>query len=129
MPVEHALAALRTCDRPTRTPVFPQARATSGFVTAAIHNLRLRAPPLAGHRSSSRRPFLQAWADAVNAPYELGIFIVTVAGNNFGNLPTRNIVYPARFKRWWWLVGDGRRRPYDEADRITAVGAAGTRAW
>ena len=105
MPVEHALAALRTCDRPTRTPVFPQARATSGFVTAAIHNLRLRAPPLAGHRSSSRSPFLQAWADAVNAPYELGIFIVTVAGNNFGNLPTRNIVYPARFKRWWRLEG------------------------
>ena len=27
------------------------------------------------------------------------------AGNNFGNLPTRNIVYPARFKRWWRLVG------------------------
>ena len=42
---------------------------------------------------------LQAWADAVNALYELGIFIVTAAGNNFGNLPTRNIVYPARFKR------------------------------
>jgi hypothetical protein len=30
---------------------------------------------------------------------------VTAAGNNFGNLPTRNIVYPARFKRWWRLVG------------------------
>ena len=42
---------------------------------------------------------LQAWADAVNTLYELGIFIVTAAGNNFGNLPTRNIVYPARFKR------------------------------
>jgi hypothetical protein len=41
----------------------------------------------------------QAWCDAVNALYELGVFIVTAAGNNFGNLPTRNIVYPARFKR------------------------------
>lgn len=41
----------------------------------------------------------QAWADAVNALYELGVFIVTAAGNNFGNLPTRSIVYPARFKR------------------------------
>lgn len=40
-----------------------------------------------------------AWADAVNALYELGVFIVTAAGNNFGNLPTHNIVYPARFKR------------------------------
>jgi hypothetical protein len=41
----------------------------------------------------------QAWADAVNALYDLGVFIVTAAGNNFGGLPTRNIVYPARFKR------------------------------
>ncbi len=41
----------------------------------------------------------QAWCDAVNALYEIGVFIVTAAGNNFGNLPTRNIVYPARFKR------------------------------
>jgi hypothetical protein len=41
----------------------------------------------------------QAWADAVNALYELGVFIVTAAGNNFGNFPTKSIVYPARFKR------------------------------
>lgn len=41
----------------------------------------------------------QAWADAVNALYEAGVFIVTAAGNNFGNFPTHNIVYPARFKR------------------------------
>jgi len=41
----------------------------------------------------------QAWADAVNAVYEQGVFIVTAAGNNFGNLPTHNIVYPARFGR------------------------------
>jgi hypothetical protein len=41
----------------------------------------------------------QAWADAVNALYDLGVFIVTAAGNNFGNFPTHNIVYPARFKR------------------------------
>lgn len=40
-----------------------------------------------------------AWTDAVNAAYEAGIFIVCAAGNNFGGLPTRNIVYPARFRR------------------------------
>lgn len=40
-----------------------------------------------------------AWADAVNSLYDLGVFVVTAAGNNFGNLPTRNIVYPARFAR------------------------------
>jgi hypothetical protein len=55
----------------------------------------------------------QAWADAVNALYELGVFIVTAAGNNFFNLPTHNIVYPARFKRVVAACGvmaDGR--PY-----------------
>lgn len=40
-----------------------------------------------------------AWADAVNALYEAGVVVVTAAGNNFGNLPTHHIVYPARFNR------------------------------
>ena len=39
------------------------------------------------------------WARAVNDAYEKGITIVTAAGNNFGNLPTRYMVYPARFNR------------------------------
>jgi hypothetical protein len=54
-----------------------------------------------------------AWADAVNALYERGVFVVTAAGNNFGNLPTRYIVYPARFNRVIAACGvmaDGR--PY-----------------
>jgi hypothetical protein len=57
----------------------------------------------------------QAWADAVNALYELGVFVVTAAGNNFRNLPTRNIVYPARFRRVVAACGvmaDGR--PYTD---------------
>jgi Subtilase family len=41
----------------------------------------------------------QAWAEAVNALYDAGVFVVTAAGNSRGNLPTRNIVYPARFGR------------------------------
>ena len=40
-----------------------------------------------------------AWTDAVNAAYEAGIVMVCAAGNNFGGFPTRNIVYPARYKR------------------------------
>ena len=55
----------------------------------------------------------QAWADAVNALYDLGVFIVTAAGNNFGNFPAKSIVYPARFKRVIAACGvmaDGR--PY-----------------
>ena len=41
----------------------------------------------------------QAWADAVNRAYDKGIFIVTAAGNNFGAVSPRTLVYPARFKR------------------------------
>jgi Subtilase family len=41
----------------------------------------------------------QSWADAVNALYEAGVFIVTAAGNNYANAPTRYIVYPAHFAR------------------------------
>ena len=45
----------------------------------------------------------QAWADAVNKAYEAGIVYVAAAGNNFSSglfgVPTRLIVYPARFRR------------------------------
>lgn len=41
----------------------------------------------------------QAWAEAVNALYDAGVFVVAAAGNNYANLPTRFIVYPARFDR------------------------------
>ena len=40
-----------------------------------------------------------AWADAVNRCYESGICIVAAAGNNYADLPTRFIVFPARFRR------------------------------
>jgi len=41
----------------------------------------------------------RVWADAVNAAYEAGITLVTAAGNNFAGLPTRHVIYPARFGR------------------------------
>ncbi|WP_209427800.1 S8 family serine peptidase [Pararhodobacter sp. SW119] len=41
----------------------------------------------------------RAWAEAVNVLYELGVTMVSAAGNNYGNLPTRFMVYPARFNR------------------------------
>ena len=41
----------------------------------------------------------QAWADATNALYDAGVFVVTAAGNNYADLPTHEIVYPARFSR------------------------------
>jgi subtilisin family serine protease len=68
----------------------------------------------------------RAWADAVNALYELGIFVVTAAGNNFGNLPSHNIVFPARFKRVVAACGvmaDGR--PYADLPLKTMAGDYG----
>ena len=41
----------------------------------------------------------QLWADMINAAYDAGITVVTAAGNNFNGLPTRKLVYPARFNR------------------------------
>jgi len=41
----------------------------------------------------------QFWADAVNDAYEAGVTLVTAAGNNFGDKPMRELVYPARFNR------------------------------
>ncbi len=54
-----------------------------------------------------------AWTDAINAAYEAGVFMVCAAGNNFSGLPTRYIVYPARYRRVVAACGvmaDGR--PY-----------------
>ena len=41
----------------------------------------------------------QLWADIINAAYDAGITVVTASGNNFNGLPTRKLVYPARFAR------------------------------
>lgn len=68
----------------------------------------------------------QAWADAVNALYERGVFIVTAAGNNFGNLPTRNIVFPARFGRVVAACGAmADDRPYADLDISKMAGNYG----
>jgi subtilisin family serine protease len=41
----------------------------------------------------------QAWAEAVNEAYLGGLCLVAAAGNNANGLPTRNLVYPARYRR------------------------------
>lgn len=54
-----------------------------------------------------------AWAEAVNKAYEAGVVLVAAAGNNFAQLPTRNIVYPARFRRVIAATGImANHRPY-----------------
>lgn len=40
-----------------------------------------------------------AWAEHVNRAYLGGMCIVAAAGNNANGLPTRNVVYPARYGR------------------------------
>ena len=67
-----------------------------------------------------------AWADAVNAAYEAGVVIVCAAGNNFGGLPTRNIVYPARFRRVIAACGImANMRPYYDQPITTMQGNYG----
>ena len=41
----------------------------------------------------------KSWADAVNAAYDAGIFMVTAAGNNMGRKSPTHLVYPSRFNR------------------------------
>ncbi|QIL42658.1 S8/S53 family peptidase [Pedobacter sp. HDW13] len=59
----------------------------------------------------------RAWADAVNAAYNAGITIVTASGNNFAGLPTRHLVYPARFQRVIAACGV----TYDQAPYYTSL--------
>ena len=40
-----------------------------------------------------------AWREAIDRAYLSGLCMVTAAGNNFAGLPTRNVVYPARYHR------------------------------
>ncbi|MEP7197650.1 MAG: S8/S53 family peptidase [Saprospiraceae bacterium] len=41
----------------------------------------------------------KAWTDAVNRAYMSGITLVCAAGNHFNGLPTRHLVFPARYNR------------------------------
>ena len=54
-----------------------------------------------------------AWNEMVNAAYEAGLCIVAASGDCIGGLPTRHVVYPARYHRTIAACGvmaDGR--PY-----------------
>jgi hypothetical protein len=41
----------------------------------------------------------RVWKEAVDGAYMAGVCVVSAAGNNFSGLPTRHIVYPARYGR------------------------------
>ncbi|MEP6764551.1 MAG: S8 family serine peptidase, partial [Gemmatimonadaceae bacterium] len=56
----------------------------------------------------------RAWREAIDRAYMEGLFIVAAAGNNVHSLPTKHIVYPARYARVLAACGvmnDGS--PYD----------------
>lgn len=68
----------------------------------------------------------RSWADAVNAAYDAGITIVTAAGNNFNGLPTRHMVYPARFERVIGACGiTNDYKPYQHAKLGEMQGCCG----
>lgn len=41
----------------------------------------------------------RAWRETVDRAYEAGMCLVSAAGNNYSGLPTRKLVYPARYGR------------------------------
>lgn len=41
----------------------------------------------------------EAWREVVDRAYLAGLCMVTAAGNNFSGVPTRHVVYPARYSR------------------------------
>ena len=71
----------------------------------------------------------RAWTEAVNRAYEAGICIVAAAGNNFSGLPTRFIVYPARYRRVIAACGVmANGRPYYGLPAGTMQGNYGPRS-
>jgi hypothetical protein len=40
----------------------------------------------------------RAWREEIERAYDAGVCIVSAAGNNVRNLPTRHVVYPARYR-------------------------------
>ena len=41
----------------------------------------------------------RAWRESIDRAYLAGLCLVAAAGNNFNGMPTRHLVYPARFSR------------------------------
>jgi subtilisin family serine protease len=68
----------------------------------------------------------RAWGEAVNRAYEAGVCICAAAGNNIVDLPSRHVVYPARYHRTIAVCGvmaDGR--PYYNIEHSALQGSWG----
>ncbi len=69
---------------------------TSAFAQALRHAIEKRCDVVSISMGGAPS---RAWNEAVNDAYENGICIVAAAGNSQGGLPTRHVVYPARYRR------------------------------
>jgi hypothetical protein len=68
----------------------------------------------------------QAWREAVDRAYLAGLCMVTAAGNNKGGLPTRHVVYPARYGRVIAAAGVmANRKAYARLDNFEMEGNYG----
>ncbi|MEY2395918.1 MAG: hypothetical protein QOF94_2263, partial [Acidobacteriaceae bacterium] len=68
----------------------------------------------------------RAWNEAVNNAYLSGLCMVTAAGNNVINLPTRHVVYPARYRRVIAVCGVmANGQPYYNIERPMLQGSWG----
>lgn len=67
-----------------------------------------------------------AWRETVDRAYLAGLCIVTAAGNNFGGLPTRHVVYPARYGRVIAACGVmANKDPYTHLENLGMEGNFG----
>lgn len=68
----------------------------------------------------------RAWNEAVNEAYLAGVVIVCAAGNNYNGLPTRRLVYPARYGRVLAACGVmANQKSYTFLDGLTMEGNYG----
>jgi subtilase family protein len=68
----------------------------------------------------------EAWRETVDRAYLAGLCLVTAAGNNFDKLPTRNVVYPARYGRVIAACGVmANDKPYTDLPGFTMQGNYG----
>ena len=86
------------CCRVSKTVILLK---TSSFADALdyLTRLTLSGTPVHVVSMSMGGAPSKSWVDAVNRAYMAGITVVTAAGNNFNGLPTRHVIYPARFGR------------------------------
>jgi len=64
----------------------------------------------------------RAWAETVDDAYLGGLCVVAAAGNNANGLPTRNLVYPARYGRVIAACGVmANHKPYEGLKGLTTL--------